>query len=169
MDNHGIFCVALKMLFVYYKTMAEVPQEPKMISPEEEIRHLEAKLQEKKRALAAGQGDVSEAQEKEALREALKEHIEDVRPMYAPPEPQVSFTPPPVVTFSGAGQSDDTQAKEEQKAQLRKLVELALSKTIEEAIRVAQRSTPYLLDELHDHLVDDYYDKLMALRKLKKL
>jgi len=49
------------------------------------------------------------------------------------------------------------------------LVEVALTRTIHEAVKVAESATPYLLDELHDHLVDDYYEKLVALRKIKAL
>ena len=148
--------------------MAEIPQQPN-ISPEQEIRELEQKLETKKRELAAGQKETPH--EKEMFREVLKEHIENAKPSFSPPEPQVSLTPPPISSASGGGKTAqaDEIAKEEREEQLRKLIEFALSRTIYDAVAQAQKSTPYLLDELHDHLVDDYYDKLVALRKLKEL
>ena len=150
--------------------MAELPQQQPGISPEQEIRELEQKLEAKKRALSLVGKDAS--QEKEVFREVLKEHIEAAKPLFSPPEPQVSFTPPPTAQTSGgtqAQQRSDQIAKEERETELRKLIEFALSRTIYDAVARAQKSTPYLLDELHDHLVDDYYDKLVALRKLKQL
>ena len=51
----------------------------------------------------------------------------------------------------------------------RALIEIALTKGIAEAVKIAERDSPYMLDELHDHLADDYYEKLVALRKLKAI
>ena len=58
---------------------------------------------------------------------------------------------------------------EELEKQVRELVAIALQRSIQHAVKAAERETPYLLDELHDHLVDDYYEKLVALRKIKNL
>lgn len=46
------------------------------------------------------------------------------------------------------------------------LVAQALSGSIADAVEKAYRENPYLLDALHDRLVDEYYDKLLALRKI---
>ncbi|TSC76713.1 MAG: hypothetical protein G01um101433_714 [Parcubacteria group bacterium Gr01-1014_33] len=150
--------------------MAEpIPQQPNM-SPEEEIRHLERRLEEKKREFAETRQPAP--QEKEILREVLKEHIEVAKPAFSPTEPHASYTPPPISQSAGTTaqkKKADDSAKEQREEAVRKLIELALSRTIFDAVIAAQKSTPYLLDELHDHLVDDYYDKLLALRKLKQL
>ena len=149
----------------YTGVMAINPTSPTEHTPsaEEEIRQLEQKLEEKKRALAEN-GEAPP--EKEMLREVLKEHIEQERaqgPMSEIPSPTI--TPP----ITGQPQTPQ-QAKDDERRQqeIRALVEHALTKSIKDAVKIAQDESPYLLDELHDHLVDHYYDKLKHLRKIKK-
>ncbi len=142
-------------------------QEQKLdLSPEEEIAELERKLEERKRELA-GKGEAV-PEEKEIFREALRRHIEEVRPpvIGGPPSPPPAWHKLPLDLQKKA---DDLRAKEKREEQVRALVEIALTRSIAEAIKVAEHATPFLLDELHDHLVDDYYDKLVQLRKLKEL
>ena len=147
--------------------MAINPTSPTEQTPsaEDEIRELERKLEEKRRTLAErGEGMT---QEKEAFREVLKEHIEEERSRGGTAEiPHPTITPP----ITGAPQTQQ-QAKQNDKLQeeIHALVEFALTKSIGEAVKFAQKESPYLLDELHDHLVDDYYDKLIQLRKIKPL
>lgn len=143
--------------------MAEESKKPEAVSAEEEIKELENKLEEKKRELAEKQETLPE--EKELFRELLRQHIEQERPILStkpssPPAPPVSTVPTP---------ADDLKNKEEREAQIRALIEFALTKSLNGAIKMAGETSPYLLDELHDHLIDDYYDKLVTLRKLKKL
>ncbi|MBI4137712.1 MAG: hypothetical protein HY472_00500 [Candidatus Sungbacteria bacterium] len=140
-------------------------------SPEDEIRELERKLEEKKRALASG-GEAAPP-EKEVFREVLRERVEDLR---ARAQSTASVPASDQTSQIGSGatddqkkRTDDLKKEERRKEQIKALIELALKKTIEEAVRAAQRATPYLLDELHDHLVDDYYDKLVSLRKITPL
>lgn len=134
-------------------------------SPEDEIRHLERQLEERKRALAErGEG---ERHEKEVFREVLKEHIERERE-----QPGASEIPHPVITppISGTPHTAPAVKKEEERQEMiHALVETALTKSIRQAVRMAQGQSPHLLDELHDHLVDDYYDKLIQLRRIKPL
>ncbi|MEK7074447.1 MAG: hypothetical protein AAB968_01655, partial [Patescibacteria group bacterium] len=59
--------------------------------------------------------------------------------------------------------------QEANQATVRILVEKALTGTIEDAVKEAQILGPYIVKELHNHLVDDMYDKLVALRKIKQL
>lgn len=143
-------------------TQRETPS----LSPEEEIRELEQKLEEKKRQLA---GEVPAApEEKEIFREVLREHIEEVRARESAPgvsQPSAGGGLPSD-TAQKNGDAQQTQATRE--GEVRALIEIALGRSIEQAVRSAEAMTPYLLDELHDHLVDDYYDKLVALRKLKQ-
>lgn len=135
-------------------------------SPEEEIRELERQLEAKKQELAGKQTELPE--EKEVLREVLQRHVEEARTGGEEPggaAPAVIHIPTDDIKV----QADEVKKKEKREEQIKHLVEIALTKSISEAVKVAQRSNPYLLDELHDHLVDDYYDKLIALRKIKKL
>jgi len=148
--------------------MAEEGQKELYDSPEEEIRALEQKLEQKKREFASGGAEIPH--EKEILREVLREHIEQARPQV----PQESTAVPPaaathILTDGLKKKADELKEKGKRAEQVRHLVEVALTRTIHEAVKVAESATPYLLDELHDHLVDDYYEKLVALRKIKAL
>ena len=144
-------------------TMAE----QQTMSPEEEIKKLEQQLEQKKRELA--KTETTPQEEKEMLREVLKEHIETLRPA----APSAAPTPPPVMPAPMPPAPADTQAHikqgEQDQATVRLLVEKAMTGTIEDAVREAEKISPYMVDELHDHLVDDMYDKLVSLRKIKKL
>lgn len=149
---------------MYNESMAEETKKPEAISPEAEIKELERKLEQKKRELS--EKETAPPAEKEIFREVLREHIEEKKSV---PQGQPVFSP------SGRNQTaadlkkkqDDDLQKEEREEQIKGLIEVALTKTIAEAVKAAEGASPYLLDELHDRLVDDYYDKLLALRKLK--
>ena len=140
--------------------MAEERQSEREITPEEEIRELERKLADKKRALA-GEGAPA-ASEKEVFREVMREHIQAAQPPLAV-APPVSHVPS-IPSASPLGGAQDADRDEE----LRMLVERALTRNIADAVSAAAES-PYLLDALHDRLVDEYYDKLIALRKIDVL
>lgn len=152
------------------KGMAEDSLSEKEITPEEEIRRLELKLEEKKRELT--ERGIEFPKEKEALREVLREHIAEFK---SGPEGTSASGGTPLMGGTGSltddqqKKADELAKKEERKEQVRALVEYALTKSIAEAVKIAEASTPWLVDELHDHLVDDYYDKLVALRKIKEL
>ena len=150
--------VSLRHLY-YYICMAEEPRQERKITPEEEIKELERKLQEKKRALVE-QG-ASGTEEKEVFREVMREHVEAVMPAptaggAAPVSHLPSVKKPQKI-------GDDASGREER---LRSLIERALTRNIADAVDTAYSESPYLLDELHDRLVDEYYDKLVALRKI---
>lgn len=139
-----------------------VPEQP-AINPEDEIRELERKLAEKRAAFAQGQETVP-AEEKEMLRETLREHIEQIRtPSGEAPHPSV---PSSVLAPQSTTPMDPDEPKHREE-QVRALIEIALTKSIRDAVKVAQANSPYLLDELHDHLVDEYYDKLVQLGKIQ--
>ena len=142
--------------------------ETKNISPEEEIKNLEQQLEAKKRELAVAGAPAKE--EKEVFREVLKEHIETLRPSAPPADTAIPPAPLPLIA-APAPQDIPGQIKKDEanEATLRMLVEKAMTGTIEDAVKEAQKISPYMLDELHDHLVDDMYDKLVVLRKIKAL
>lgn len=149
----------------YNTTMAETQSS---VSPQEEIQKLEQQLEEKKRALA--ETGVQAPEEKELFREVLKEHIETLRPVLLPtaPTPQVSLPPASVPPAAIAHDTEAEVKKQEARETIvRTLVEKAMTGTIEDAVKEAEKISPYMLDELHDHLVDNMYDKLVALRKIK--
>ena len=144
--------------------MAEI----KNISPEEEIQNLERQLEAKKRELAVAGAPAKE--EKEVFREVLKEHIETLRPSAPPADTAIPVAPlPPVAAPTPQGVAGEVKKDEANEATVRMLVEKAMTGTIEDAVKEAQKISPYMLDELHDHLVDDMYDKLVVLRKIKAL
>lgn len=138
--------------------MVEEQYQERFESPEDEIRALEQKLEAKKRELS--ERGVELPHEKEMFRQVLREHVEEIK------------APAPVYPVSqsddSAQKTDDKQRGEERDEVVRRLIELALTSTIEKAVRRAEAETPYILDELHDHLIDDYYDKLVALRKINQ-
>jgi len=60
--------------------------------------------------------------------------------------------------------------KETKERQIQLLTGLAFEKGLSRAIEVAKRlDSPYLLDEFHDSLVDELYNKLVQEGKLKQL
>lgn len=134
-------------------------------SAEEEIRLLEAKLAEKKRALAESGAPARE--EKEIFREVVREHTaESAIGQGAPVAPTPPSSLPPTGAIQKPTDKGDADAREQK---LTALVEYAMTNTIEAAVRAAEAESPYLVDELHDRLADHYYDKLVQLRKLEAL
>lgn len=135
---------------------------------------MEEQLQRKKRELAE-QG-VPIPPEKDVFRDVLKEHIETLRPSVLSPSPTSSEPPekvyPPVpAPPAQAPQRPTVSIREEEVREktVRQLVEKALTGTIEDAVRLAEKESPYYVDALHDRLVDEYYEKLLHARKLEQI
>lgn len=134
-------------------------QETKTSTTEQELEKLQAQLEAKKQeALAEGKEPPSD---KELLREVLREQVQNIRTTPAP-SLSIDYAKP-----QPTQKSDDQAKKQEREEEIKALVDLALTKSIEDAIRIAEQESPYILDELHDHLVDQYYDKLVQLGKIK--
>ena len=140
-----------------------------IITPEEEIRALEQKLAEKKRdhAAAGGAPEGAPREEKEVFREVIAEHIAESRMPTAADGTHIAPAPPAGGATPSTPLDPAAAATREQK--LAALVEYALTHTIEAAVKAAVAETPYLIDELHDRLADQYYEKLVQLRKLEPL
>lgn len=144
-----------------------MPEKELLPSLEEEIRALEAKLVEKKHALEAGG---VESPEKDVFREVLREHIESAKeqqvvpsaPAYLPATPVPATSQPiDLVAKAEAGRIRE----EEHHTQIEALVQIAVTKGIVNAVHVARHlGNPHLLDDFHDALVDEYYDKLVNAR-----
>lgn len=137
---------------------------------EQEIRELEQKLAEKKRILA--EGGVPAREEKEVFREVMREHIGEKVPGIQPapaPAPAPAAPLMPGITPAGTAPMRDTAEDAAREARLAALVDRAMGSSIESAVNAAQAESPYLLDALHDRLAEEYYDKLVQLRKLESL
>lgn len=127
-------------------------------SAEEEIRALEQRLEEKKRELA--HSGAEGRPEKEIFREVVREHIDRSGAEIA----NRSFPTNGTADIEKRNGIPHGSGKHEE--ELGMLVALALSGSIAGAVEKAYRESPYLLDALHDRLADEYYDKLLALRKI---
>ena len=149
--------------FYYDMSMAEERQLEPKITPEEEIRELERKLGEKKRELAEQGGTA--APEKEIFREVLREHVGAAQPAEPSGGAPLGLPIPPLPPAAPA----DAAKAAEREVKLRLLIEHALTRGIADAAAKARAESPYLVDELHDRLVDEYYDKLLALRKIDSI
>ena len=67
---------------------------------------------------------------------------------------------------SSAGQSPQSLAADEQ---VKTLCELAFQKGVESALKAAQElNNPYILDEFHDALVDQLYERLIREKKIEQ-
>ncbi len=126
---------------------------------EEEIKMLEQKLAEKKRE--AGVGVAEPQKEKELFREVVREHATQVAPFPIHSSPTAPVAGVPLVS---APASEEEKQKREYTIQ--KLIESALTRGIAGALQSPEVKNFYYLDELHDRLADEYYDKLIQLRKI---
>ena len=115
---------------------------------------------EKKRAEALKQPETKELtpeKEKEILKEAISDHVQKAKPVSDDQQKTIA-----AVTQKIKGQPQENQVK--------LLTDLALEKGVSHAIEVAKRlDNPYLLDELHDALVDELYNKLVEKGELKAI
>jgi len=114
----------------------------------------------KRRAEALSRPEFTEKElsleaEKQILREIVSEHIQKAQ--------------------SASGQEPSDQSVDQIKTQPKErqvefLVNLAIEKGIPEAIKTVKKlDNPYLVDELHDVLVDELYNQLIETGKLEKI
>ncbi len=120
----------------------------------QEIAELEAKLAAKKQELLASG---VESPEKHVFKEVVREHA------------FVSETTAQAAPTAGAGvQMQAATASPTQQTAINTLIATAFTKGIATAVKEARAmNDPYLLDLLHDRLVDEYYGKLLAARKIQ--
>ena len=104
------------------------------------------------------------ALERELFREVFRERYGDVLAPGAPPPP--SFPP---ASAPPAARDDSTTSDPKREAELEEYVVLAFTKGVAAAADAARRTSPWLMDELHDRLVDRYYDELIAAKQVKPL
>lgn len=129
-------------------------------SPEEEIRQLEEKLAAKKKEIEE-RGETKH--EKEVFRKVLKEHIEEIR--LGPADLTTGGKP---AISDSAMRTAQKIKNDEEKQQLEQLLQVALGESLLKAVHIAEALSPYMLDLLHDTLVDQYYEKLIAARRISQ-
>jgi len=126
---------------------------------QEEIKALEAKLEAKKREMAASGTEA--ASERNVFKEVVREHTGHETP---------AVVIPTIRSSAGAGAAQGGVAlspADEQK--IDNLVTHAFTKGIAAAVSEARKmNVPFLVDMLHDRLADEYYQKLLESRKLNE-
>lgn len=111
-------------------------------SPEQQIAALERQIQEKRAELGKDQNTPYERQE---VRDIIVEH-----------------TPP-----AADAESSTPAAQPVTPVDVQPLVQIALTRGVQEAIAEAQKTNnPAVVDALHDALVDEYYPQLIDRRKV---
>lgn len=94
---------------------------------------------------------------KEILKEVVSEHIQEAQGVSGISQQTIN---------QNVGQIKN-QPKERQ---IQYLIDLAVEKGISEAVHTAKNlESPYLIDELHDALVDNLYSQLVKDGKLKEI
>lgn len=125
---------------------------------EKEIEELTTRLEAKKKELQAARPE----QERELFREVFRERFHELQKAI-----QESVPSAPKGSVSSPQEESVSDLKKEETVQ--KLVIAAFEKGPREAIREAKRMDDFWVDELHDRLADEYYEKLLEFRKIRKL
>ena len=138
---------------------------------EHDIVELEKKLQEKKAVLeqekatgvSGGSADEIHSSEKEILREAVGEKIQEHIPQYIP-RPSKSVSPVPITIEPPSYLSPELKDK------IQEFVQLVFAKNLEEGIKeTVKTGNMAVIDAFHDILVDELYDRLIEKRKLDRV
>ena len=87
------------------------------------------------------------------------------------PQPSVQTKKQTSVQKAPSAQNQAAQMKNtDQQNQVKQLCEIAFTQGIDAAVEVAKKlDNAYVLDELHDTLIDKLYQKLVTENKLKQL
>lgn len=140
--------------------------------PEEKVLGAENEKMNREHAPAEQEGplkspEILPSQEKEASREAVQE--------YAVGKYQEILSKVPSGSAPGVHSDEDAalDAKSigailDEESKIRKLVDLAHTKGVAHAVRVARHLNDfYALDRMHDELADKFYDALLAKGMIK--
>ncbi|MDP2934704.1 MAG: hypothetical protein Q8N59_03005 [bacterium] len=101
--------------------------------------------------------EIGPEKEKEILKEVVSERIREAQ--------AISVLNQQVIT-----QNANQIKNQPKERQIQFLIDLALEKGISEAVNMAKSlESPYLIDELHDALVDNFYRRLVKEGKLKEI
>ena len=132
------------------------------ITIEQQIADLEQQIKDKRSSLEKLPSAVENLpSDKEILHEVVGEKIQGNIPQYSPHAPTSS-------TLNQATDDIPSYLYPDLKDKVQELVNIAFTKSINEAIKIAS-SNPALLDAFHDVLVDELYDMLIERRKIQKI
>ena len=93
-------------------------------------------------------------EDKELIRETIEEKIEESLKNYSP---SIVTAPTPIITTSVSVDEDEQEAQNK----VKELAKIALNDNISKAVTMALKTgNAYLIDKLHDTLVDKYYQIL---------
>ncbi len=139
----------------------ELKKEDFSDSKEREILKSERKLTEEKQEVKKPRIEIIE--EPEIIQERSKE-----------PEESVEKEITPTTSASKLSSKIKNKIKElkelDRESQIKELCKLSFSENLDFAVNVAKGlDDAYVLDEFHDTLVDELYDKLVEEDKLKKI
>lgn len=124
---------------------------------EEIYKKFERKRAETLRKPETKEKELSPEKEKEILKEAVSEEIQKTQPV-SPSQQKI---------VAQKAQQIKAQPKERQ---VQLLTGLAFEKGVSHAIEIAKRlDSPYILDEFHDALIDELYNKLIESGRLKQI
>lgn len=123
---------------------------------EEIFKNFEAKKAEVLRHAESQEVELSAEKQKEILKDVVFEKVKNAT--YTPSQQQ-------------AAQQQAQKLKDEPKErQIELLIQMTFDKGVVEAVEIAKNlNNPYLLDEFHDALVDNLYNKLVEQGKLKQI
>lgn len=140
--------------------MVLVKGNPEKPNIHQEIEGLEEKVLEKRKVILKEKSDIKD---RDIIKEALKEKLEELK---RPKEEKPVISSPAVHVVKNAQKIKD----EKREKQIKLLVDLAFEKGIVHATEVAKKlNDPYLLDEFHDALVDEFYSYLVEQGKLEEI
>lgn len=125
---------------------------------EREIKELEQLLEEKKKEFFE-HGE--EKEHKEVFKEVFSEKYRQIAG--APVPPSVGSGVVPVAPTKSSAIS------EEKETELKSFIEMAFADGLVSAVNRAKARSPWLLDELHDRLSDEYYEKLIQAGQIEKI
>ncbi|MFY9462036.1 MAG: hypothetical protein WAP51_02445, partial [Candidatus Sungiibacteriota bacterium] len=97
----------------------------------------------------------------EVFREAFKEKYSGEFKV-APLQP---LPPPPRLP---SAKPQDSAARSAREEEIQTLIRVSFEKGVRAAADIAKRENPWLLDELHDRLIDEYYQKLVQARQVEE-
>jgi len=147
----------------YYFIMIQNPQQkhggfeqPQITEKQAEVEKLRQEIAEMRKQLAEKKIEMKQEVPVEMVREG-KSGSDEMEGMTASVPPVVAQPMPPTAVPTDI----DNQVKS--------LCDLAFQKGVEVAIKAAQElNNPYVLDEFHDVLVDELYEKLLGEKKIEK-
>ena len=150
------------------------PSSNESVSKEQEILELEKKLAEKKQELNKEPEPKVEKIEKpkeEKVPMAEPSRILDPEDIGKKPVEQEVVPSAPASKLSSKVSTQIKKLKElDKKNQVKELCKLSFSEDLDFAVNVAEGlNNAYILDEFHDALVDELYDKLIEKGTLKKM